>query len=154
MVFFTAIIIVCILYFLQADGLIYVTIIALVAELINIFLAQAMAKSSEKKLEDKYNQMADIYKKRIMDKEKTISEFEKVQEESVRRLFKANTQIKEYEIKLGIETDEQGNTTEQQETPNEKSDKTAAGKDKSDEKNGNQEFIDLPSGSNRKSTPP
>ena len=53
MVFFTSILIIAILYYLQADGLIYATIIALVAELINIFLTHTLTKTVENKMKIK-----------------------------------------------------------------------------------------------------
>nr|NJM03781.1 hypothetical protein [Desulfobacula sp.] len=50
MVFLTCIVIVSIFYYLQADGFIYVIIIAVLAELINIFMTQTLTKSIEKRL--------------------------------------------------------------------------------------------------------
>jgi ABC-type oligopeptide transport system ATPase subunit len=149
MVFFTSIIIVLILYFLQTDGLIYVTIIAVVAELINIFMAQTLTKSVEKKLNTKFKKIVDRYKAKIVAQKKTIKELENIQEESVRKLYKANMKIKEYEEKLEEKNSEpepdDGSSPPQPHNPLSKETK------KPEEKK--EEFIDLPSGSNRKELP-
>ena len=100
MVFFTAIFIVIILYYLQADGLVYVTIVALIAELINIFLTHTVTKSVEKRLTTQHNRIILGYKNRLKADKSTITEFEKVQEESVTTLYKANMKIKKYEEEI------------------------------------------------------
>lgn len=148
MVFFTSVLIVSILYFLQTDGLIYVTIIAVLAELINIFMTHTLTKSVEKKAAEKFGKIADGYKTKIAVQKKTIKQLEAIQEESIQKIYKANLKIKEYEEKLKpaegeiLQPDEAKDTTPSQkkEVPNE-------------EKETQKKFIDLPSGSNRKKLP-
>ncbi len=60
MVFLTSIIIVCILYFMQASGLIFVTIVALVAEFMNITMTHSITKSVEKKTTEKFMKVVDL----------------------------------------------------------------------------------------------
>ncbi|MBU1195657.1 MAG: hypothetical protein KKE62_08695 [Proteobacteria bacterium] len=117
MVFFTSILIVSILYYLQADGLIYVTIIAVVAELANMFMTQTLTKSVEKKLNTQWGKKAGDFKKQLEAKEKTIKEFEKVQETSIQKLYEANKKIKAYEEKLGITDAESGEQPSQSSQP-------------------------------------
>jgi hypothetical protein len=102
MVFFTSILIVLILYYLQADGLVYVTIIALTAELINIFMTHTLTKSVEKKMNIKFRRVLEGYKLRIKNNKKTIKELEKLQGEAGEKLYKANTKIKEFEEELAL----------------------------------------------------
>ncbi len=145
MVFFTSIIIVIILYYFQANGLIYVTIIALVAELINIFMTHTITKSVEKKLNAQHRQVMSGFAKRLTTNRKRIKEFEKAQEASVKILHKANMRIKELEEKLVQsqtplkERKEGGLTAPNKSLPPEGS----AGIEKPGK------FIDLPDGSNR-----
>lgn len=137
MVFFTSILIVCILYFLQADGLIYVTIIAVIAELANMFMTQTLTKSVEKKLNIRWGKKATNYKKQIATKDKTIKELEKVQEDSIQKLYMANKKIKAYEEQSGG-----GNTVSDEETNSpEKETSTEPEKKKFDK------HMDLPCGS-------
>ncbi|MBU1340855.1 MAG: hypothetical protein KKE44_24590 [Proteobacteria bacterium] len=150
MVFFTSILIVLILYYLQANGIIYVIIIAVVAELVNIFMTQTLTKSVEKKAADKFGKIANGYKTQIAAQKKTIKEFEDIQEESIRKIYNANKKIAEYEEKLGITAidtsqpdsspDTEANVLQKKEVPKE-------------EKEAPAKFIDLPSGSNRKKLP-
>ncbi len=101
MVFFTSILIVIILYYFQADGIVYVTIIALVAELINIFMTHTVTKSVEKKLTAQHRRVMSGFAKRLTANRNRIKEFENAQEASVKILYKANMKIKELEEKLG-----------------------------------------------------
>ena len=100
MVFFTAIFIVIILYYLQGDGLVYVTIVALIAELINIFMTHTVTKSVEKRITTQHRRIIEGYKNRLKADKNTITEFERVQEESVTTLYKANMKIKKYEEEI------------------------------------------------------
>lgn len=100
MVFFTAIFIVIILYYLQADGLVYVTIVALIAELINIFLTHTVTKSVERRLTTQHRRIIIEYKNRLKASKNTITEFERVQEDSVTKLYKANMKIKKHEEEI------------------------------------------------------
>ena len=97
MVFFTSILIVTILYYLQADGLLYVTVIALTAELVNIFMTHTVAKSVENKLKNRHKRAVQGYIARIKTQRKTIKELEKIQEDAGTKLYKANSRIKELE---------------------------------------------------------
>jgi len=102
MVFFTSILIVFVLYYLQADGLVFVTIIALTAELINIFMTHTLTKSVEKRLNTQHRRTLDGFAMRLKTSKKTIQEFEKAQENSVKTLYKANMKIKELEEELAL----------------------------------------------------
>jgi hypothetical protein len=97
MVFFTCVIVVLVLYFLQESGLIFVTIIAVIAELVNLFMTQTLTKSVEKQITKKFVKIINGYKVKITAQKKTIKEFQNLQEESIRKLYNANVKIKEYE---------------------------------------------------------
>ena len=118
MIFFTSLLIVTILYYLQADGLIYVTIIALVAELVNIFLTHTMTKSVEKKLNTIHQLSIEGYLARLKSSRKTIKELEKLQDEAGSKLYKASEKIKKLEEQLENEreTDPQTETLEAENT--------------------------------------
>lgn len=100
MVFFTSILIISILHYLQSDGLIYAVIIALVAELINIFLTHAITKSVENKMKARHRRAVEGYIKRLKANKKTIGELEKLQEKAADKIYKANSRIKELEETL------------------------------------------------------
>ncbi len=157
MVFLTSIIIVFILYYLQADGLIFVTIIAVVGELINIFMTQTLSKSVEKKASDRFKKIENRYTAKISTLKKTIKGLEDIQEDSVQKIMKASVKIKEYEEKLGIrEPDsEEDDLESQNEEKLSFEDKTVPEKinlsENKEEKP--EDFIDLPSGSGRKGPP-
>lgn len=149
MVFFTSVFIVSILYYLQADGLIYVTIIAVLAELINIFMTHTLTKSVEKKAANKFEKIAEAYKTKIAAQKRTIKQLEAIQEESIQKIYKANLKIKEYEEKLKPDESEilKPDEVPEQESPSQKKSVLIKGKEEP------KEFIDLPSGSNRKKLP-
>lgn len=161
MVFLTAMLVIIIIYYLQADGLIYATIVALIAELLNIFMAHTLAKSVEKKMRTRIRKLVDGYSKRIKANRKTIQNLERIQEESVRKLYNANSKIKEYEARLevlekslpGIAAPPQNPPP--QKSPAETSARTEPPRDMPLEKTAekNQVYSDLPSGSNRKKLP-
>jgi len=116
MVFFTSVLIIAILYFLQSDGLIYAVIIALVAELINIFLTHTITKSVENKMKTRHRRAVEGYIKRIKVNKKTISELEDLQEKAAEKIYKANSRIKELEDALEenqIELEKSTETTEE-----------------------------------------
>lgn len=148
MVFLTSVIIVAIFYYLQTDGLIYVTIIAVVAELINISLTQTLAKSVEKKAALNFGRIIDSHKAKIAAQKKEIQDLEEIQEQSIVKIYKANLKIKEYEEKLGI-------TENESVQPDEILSPEIPIPDKEDlpPKKNTEKFIDLPSGSNRKKSP-
>ena len=161
MVFLTAMLVIIIIYHLQTDGLIYATIVALIAELLNIFMAHALTKSVEKKMQARIRKLVDGYSKRIKTNRKTIQDLERIQEESVKKLYNANVKIKEYEARLEIleesPPDMADATTENprdlapEKSPSEISTRTAP---PTDQPSGNtQVYSDLPSGSNRKKLP-
>lgn len=156
MIFFISIIIVVILYFLQTDGLIYVTIIALIGELVNILMIHTMTKSIEKKERERARQIIEKFQIKIKAQKKSITELEKVRDESVRKLFNANKKIQEYEekflaggpgeepmneIKTGSEINREAKAEKKPEAPQ------AQKQNQGSPKRG---FDDLPSGSNRK----
>ncbi len=104
MVFLTSIIIVCILYFMQASGLIFVTIVALIAEIMNISMTHVLSKSVEKKITDKFMLIVDRHKAKIDQMKKRNVILEGQREDDTTALFDAReknkslqTQIKDYE---------------------------------------------------------
>ncbi len=146
MVFFTSLLVVVILYYLQTEGLIFVTIIAVIGELINIFMTQTATKATEKKTAIKFSKVVQGYKVKIESQKKTIKELEEIQEESVRKVLTANKRTKTLEEQLGISQDEAG------------TDDTAPGKvkiplAKNASKEKSKKYVDLPPGSNRKKLP-
>jgi len=146
MVFLTCIIIVAIFYYLQTDGLVFVVIIAVVAELINIFMTQTLTKSIEKKAAGIYGKIIDSHKVTIAAQKKTIKDLEAIQEQSINKIYRANLKIKEYEEKLGIKESEGFQPDAAVSTP----EIPPPGKAELPQKIASKEFIDLPSGSNRK----
>jgi hypothetical protein len=146
MVIFTSILIVVILYFLQSDGFIYVTVIALVAELINIFMTHTVTKAVEKKLTIQHRRILDGYKNRLKSKTKTIKEFEQLQEDAVKKLYNANMKIKEYEQMLAGDKTAAETTKTHQPKPNMEE---APLKTPPEQKMPKKEYIDLPDGSDR-----
>ncbi len=159
MVFFTAMLVIIIIYYLQVDGLIYATIVALIAELLNIFMAHALTKSVEKKMKLRIRRLVDGYSKRIKAYRKTIQQLERIQEESVTKLYNANLRIKEYETRLGIMEKPPTGVDETQgpvSAAPEKSASDALGQAASPAKKQAEkqtDFSDLPSGSNRRKLP-
>jgi len=148
MVFFTSVLIVAIFYYLQMDGLIYVTIVAVVAEFINMFMTKTLAQSVEKKAATNFGKIIDSHKAKIAAQKKTIKDLEDIQEQSINKMYKANLKIREYEEKLGIKESEgfQPNEITSPGTP-------LPVKEELSEKANLKGFIDLPSGSNRKKLP-
>lgn len=156
MVFFTCVIVVLVLYYLQTDGLIFVTIIAVIAELINLFLTQTLTKSVEKQTGKKFLKIINGYKVKVAAQKKSIKEFQDLQVKAIKKLHNANLKIKEYEKKNKelLQTNNnkaksslENNNGLKKDTKTETSDIT-----KKKESN-SKEFIDLPSGSNRKQLP-
>ena len=148
MVFFTSVLIVAIFYYLQANGLIYMIIIAVVAELINIFMTKTLTQSVEKKAATSFGKIIDGYRARAEAYKKTIKDLEDVQEQSINKMYRANLKIREYEEKLGIKESErfQSDSAPPPEIP-------VIVKEELPQKIAAKEFIDLPSGSNRKRLP-
>lgn len=151
MVFFTSLLIVIIFYYLQTEGLIFVTIIAVIGELINIFLTQTAAKASEKKTAIKFSKVVQGYKSKIESQKKTITELEKIQAASVSKLINAREKIKGYEKKLGIVSKESEGGIEISSSAKPK--KPKAPKDQEVDHIDPKTFDDLPAGSNRKKLP-
>ncbi|MCP3943418.1 MAG: hypothetical protein GY710_18315 [Desulfobacteraceae bacterium] len=138
MVFFTSILIMYILYYLQAEGFIYVTIIALAGELINIFMTHTLTRSVETRLNTQHKRQVDGFMKQLKAKKKTIQELEKIQDDSVTAIYKANMKITQLEKELAQikETDSANEFSSRSKEQTKKP----------------EEFIDLPDGSNRNSS--
>lgn len=147
MVFFTSLLIVLTLYYLQTDGLIYVTIIAVVAELANILLTQTLAKAVEKKSASKFGKIITGYQAKIAAQKKALKELENIREESVKKLYKANLKIREYEERLDIKGDDDLEIDSAQDLDPPPAQDTPPAEQ---EKEKPEKFVDLPSGSNRK----
>ncbi|MEA2060533.1 MAG: hypothetical protein U9P10_08530 [Thermodesulfobacteriota bacterium] len=102
MVFFTAILITAILYYLQADGLIYVLAVALVAELTNLFLGHLIAKTVEKKIKTKSNAVVNRYKKEAGNAEFRIEELVKTQNQYAAAAYEAKSKIKKKDQQIAV----------------------------------------------------
>ena len=100
MVFLTSIIIVSILYFMQASGLIFVTVVALVAEFMNITMTHALTKSVEKKVTEKFMKVIDKYKAKIGQMKKRNVILEGQREDDTNALYEAREKNKTYEIQV------------------------------------------------------
>lgn len=97
MVFFTAIAVAAIIYFMQAEGFIYATIIALVAELLNMTLTHSLTKSVEKRVTKKYMNVIDKYKKKLAQLQKRKLILQGQHDDDTNALYEARTKMKEYE---------------------------------------------------------
>lgn len=160
MVFFTCIIVVIVLYYMQSDGLIYVTIIALIAELINLAMTQTLTKSVEKKIKKKFIKIVKKHREKISAQEKTIQEFEELQEESIKKLHNANLRIQQLErtetpeVKTGDLPAAGGNRAGPPKKPfQEKPPEPNQHGTTEPETDDQESFVDLPAGSNRKQLP-
>jgi predicted ribosome quality control (RQC) complex YloA/Tae2 family protein len=140
-----------ILYYLQADGLIYVTLIAVVAELFNIFMTHTLSKSVEKRTKDKFIRIIADYRNKIAILKKKIKEFEDVQEKYIQKLNAANLKIKEYEARINEASGD--NTSTGPDKAQDEPDMAQPAETHESESSDPQEFVDLPSGSNRKRLP-
>ena len=155
MVFFTSILIVVILYYLQMDGLIYITIIALMAELLNILMIHTLTKSIEKKLKSQIQKIGDGYKNRVIKAKKSIKELEEIRLKATQKLYRANLKIKEYEKQLGIKPDGPDKEADDKKKKKIEEKKKKEEKKKDEEKKKEEEpvkrsFDDLPPGSQRR----
>jgi hypothetical protein len=90
---------------MQASGLIFVTIVALIAEVMNISMTHVLTKSVEKKVTTKYMKIVDKYKAKIDQMKKRNIILEGQREDDTNALYEAReknkvfeVQIKEYEI--------------------------------------------------------
>ncbi|MCP3899670.1 MAG: hypothetical protein GY707_08170 [Desulfobacteraceae bacterium] len=100
MVFLTSIIIVGILYFMQASGLIFVTVVALVAEVMNISMTHVLTKSIEKKTTDKYMKVIDKYKAKIDQMKKRNVILAGQRDDDTNALYEARERNKTFEIQI------------------------------------------------------
>ena len=154
MVFFTSILIVVILYYLQMDGLIYITIIALMAELLNILMIHTLTKSIEKKLKSQIQKIGDGYRNRVTKAKKSIKELEEIRLKATQKLYRANLKIKEYEKQLGITPGGGGKATQEKKKKDDakkkKEEEKKAKEKKKEEEPVKRSFDDLPPGSQRR----
>ncbi len=100
MVFLTSIIIVGILYFMQASGLIFVTVVALVAEVMNISMTHVLTKSIEKKTTDKYMKVIDRYKAKIDQMKKRNVILAGQRDDDTNALYEAREKNKTFKIQI------------------------------------------------------
>ncbi len=89
---------------MQASGLIFVTIVALVAEVMNIAMTNVISKSVEKKTTEKFMKIIDKYKAKINQMKKRNVILEGQREDDTNALYEAREknktledQIKKYE---------------------------------------------------------
>lgn len=97
MVFFTAIAVAAVIYFMQAEGFIYATIIALVAELLNMTMTHSLTKSVEKKVTKKYMNVIGKYKKKLAQLQKRKLILQGQHDDDTNALYEARIKMKEYE---------------------------------------------------------
>jgi len=100
MVFLTSIIIVCIYYFMQERGLIFITVVALSAEVMNISMTRIMSKSVEKKLTAKYTTIVDRHAAKIDQMKKRNIILESQREDDTNALYDAREKNKALEEKV------------------------------------------------------
>ena len=90
---------------MQASGLIFVTVVALVAEFMNITMTHALTKSVEKKVTEKFMKVIDRYKAKILQMKKRNVILEGQRDDDTNALFEAREKNKTYEIQIkGYET--------------------------------------------------
>ena len=100
MVFLTSIIIVSILYFMQEQGLIFITIVALVAEVMNISMTHVISKSAEKKVTNKFLRIIDKYKAKIDQMKKRTVILEGQRENDTNALYDATEKNRALEVRI------------------------------------------------------
>ncbi len=86
---------------MQASGLIFVTIVALVAEVMNISMTHILTKSVEKKLTKKFTKINDKYKAKLEQMKKRIVILEGQREDDTNALYDAREKNKTYEAQIG-----------------------------------------------------
>jgi peptidoglycan hydrolase CwlO-like protein len=96
MVFFTAIAVAAVIYFMQAEGFIYATIIALVMELLNMTMTHSLTKSVEKKVTKKYMNVIEKYKKKLAQLQKRKLILQGQHDDDTNALYEARIKMKEY----------------------------------------------------------
>ena len=148
MVFFTCLLVTAILYYLQGDGLLFVAIVVICGEMVNLFMTQTATKAIEKKTAVKFAKVVQDYKNKIARQKKTIKDLEDIQEKSIAKVQAANRKIKDYESRLGIKSSQMDSDP----SSTEKKEGTQPAPDDSKKEAGGT-FEDLPSGSNRKELP-
>ncbi len=85
---------------MQASGLIFVTIIALIAEFINISMTHIISKSAEKKTTEKFMKIVDQYKAKIDQMKKRNVILEGQREDDTNALYDAREKNKELEDQI------------------------------------------------------
>ncbi|MCF8045373.1 MAG: hypothetical protein K9J83_05895, partial [Desulfarculaceae bacterium] len=86
-----------VIYFMQAEGFIYATIIALVAELLNMTMTHSLTKSVEKKVTKKYMNVISKYKKKLAQLQKRKLILQGQHDDDTNALYEARIKMKEYE---------------------------------------------------------
>ena len=85
---------------MQASGLIFVTIVALVAEFMNISMTHVITKSVEKKTTEKFMKIIDKYKAKIDQMKKRNVILEGQREDDTNALYDAREKNKSLEEKI------------------------------------------------------
>lgn len=145
MVFLTSIIIVLILHALPKGGLLYVTIAALVGELMNIYMTHHLTSSVKTKGKLQTKRVADGYRSQLDSKKKMIEELEANRDDSVQKIYNANQTIAKLEkqiqdLQKSLAAQKEAAALQAQAAEEEKPDRPPTLHDF---------FDDLPSGSNR-----
>ncbi len=97
MVFFTSIIIILLLYFLEDKGILFATIIALAGEIMNLLLVHLQTSAVKKTMEESHTKQIQDYKRRVEDLEHVLQDMETLQEKNVEKISKAKKRIEELE---------------------------------------------------------
>ena len=100
MVFFTSIIIIFLLYFLEDHGIIFATLIALAGEILNLFLIHFQTNAIKKAMEEGHNKQLSDYRQRVNDLERVVKDMETLQEKNVGKISQAKKRIEALEKEL------------------------------------------------------
>ena len=85
---------------MQERGLIFVTIIALAAEVMNISMTHVIAKSAEKKVTEKFLRIVDKYKAKIIQMKKRNVILEGQREDDTNALYDATEKSRAFEARI------------------------------------------------------
>lgn len=100
MVFFTSIIIILLLYFLEDHGIIFATLIALAGEILNLFLIHFQTNAIKKTMEEGHNKQLSNYRERVNDLERVVKDMETLQAKNVGKISQAKKRIETLEKEL------------------------------------------------------
>ena len=155
MVFFTAIIIILLLYFLEDHGIIFATLIALAGEVLNLFLIHFQTNAIKKTMEEGHNKQLSDYRERVNNLERVVKDMETLQAKNVGKISQAKKRIEALEKELAESEDPAPSGNEQPPGGNKEPGLPADAGTSTPPPNTKRHDIHnhLPSGSNRKKPP-